>query len=96
MSVVYFLYLPCSLITVQEFKDADLEQYCGTVGVFNNRKFSKKLQHKEVSKLKFIQTCFIADYLYFFGLTLLTLNIEESAYTIKLVSLWASFWYLYS
>ena len=42
----------------------NLVQYRGTVGVFNNRKFIKKLQYKEISKLKFIHTCFIADYLY--------------------------------
>ena len=38
-------------------------QYRGTVGVFNNRKFTKKLQYKEISKLKFIHTCFISDHL---------------------------------
>ena len=36
-------------------------QYRGTVGVFNNRKFTKKLQYKEISKIKFIHICFIAD-----------------------------------
>ena len=41
----------------------DLVQYRGTVGVFNNRKFTKKLQYKEISLVKFILTCFIADYL---------------------------------
>ena len=41
----------------------NLVQYRGTVGVFNNRKFTKKLQYKEISKLKFIHTCFIADHL---------------------------------
>ena len=39
-------------------------QYCGAVRVFNNCKFTKKLQYKEISKLKFSYTCFIADYLY--------------------------------
>ena len=39
----------------------------GTVGVFNNRKFTEKLQYKEIFKLEFIQTCFIADYLYLHG-----------------------------
>ena len=38
-------------------------QYRRTVGVFNNRKLTKNLQYKEI-KLKFTQTCFIADYLY--------------------------------
>ena len=42
----------------------NLMQYRGTVGVFNNRKLTKNLQYKEISKLKFTQTCFIADYLY--------------------------------
>ena len=41
----------------------NLVQYRGTVGVFNNRKFTKKLQYKEISKLKFIYTCFISDHL---------------------------------
>ena len=41
----------------------NLVQYRGTVGVFNNRKFTKKLQYKEISKLKFIHTCFISDHL---------------------------------
>ena len=41
----------------------NLVQYRGTVGVFNNRKFTKKLQYKDISKLKFIHTCFIADHL---------------------------------
>ena len=41
----------------------NLVQYRGTVGVFNNLKFTKKLQYKEISKLKFIHTCFIADHL---------------------------------
>ena len=41
----------------------NLVQYCETVGVFNNRKFTKKLQYKEISELKLIHTCFIADYL---------------------------------
>ena len=41
----------------------NLVQYRGTVGAFNNRKFTKKLQYKEISKLKFIHTCFIADHL---------------------------------
>ena len=41
----------------------NLVQYRGTVGVFNNREFTKKLQYKEISKLKFIPTCFIADHL---------------------------------
>ena len=38
-------------------------QYCGAVRVFNNCKFTKKLQYKEISKLKFIHTCFISDHL---------------------------------
>ena len=38
-------------------------QYRAIVGVFNNRKFTKKLQYKEISKLKFFHTCFIADHL---------------------------------
>ena len=41
----------------------NLVQHCGTVGVFNNRKFNKKIQYKEIPKLKFIHTCFIADHL---------------------------------
>ena len=41
----------------------NLVQYRGTVEVFNNRKFNKKLQYKETSKLLFIHTCFIADHL---------------------------------
>ena len=41
----------------------NLVQYPGTVGVFNNRKFTRKLLYKEISKLKFIHTCFISDQL---------------------------------
>ena len=41
----------------------NLVQYRGAVGVFNNRKFTKKLQYKEISKLKFIHKCLIADHL---------------------------------
>ena len=41
----------------------NLMQYRGAVGVFNNRKFTKKLQYKKISKLKFIHTCLIADHL---------------------------------
>ena len=41
----------------------NLVQHCGTVGVFNNRKFNKTIQYKEIPKLKFIHTCFIADHL---------------------------------
>ena len=43
----------------------NLVQYDGTVGVFNNRKFTKKLQYKEIYKLKFIHTCLVADNLSF-------------------------------
>ena len=46
---------------------ANLVQYRGTVGVFNNRKFTRKLQYKGISTLKFIQTCLIADYLYLYS-----------------------------
>ena len=42
----------------------NLVPYRETVGVFNNRIFTKNLQYKEISQLKFIQTYFIADYLY--------------------------------
>ena len=42
----------------------NIVQYCGAVRVFSNYKFTKKLQYKEISKLKFSYTCFIADYLY--------------------------------
>ena len=42
----------------------NLVQYRGTVGVFNNRGFTKKLQYKEISKIKFIHACFIADCLF--------------------------------
>ena len=41
----------------------NLVQYRGTFRVFNNRKFTKKLQYLEISKLKFIHTCLIADHL---------------------------------
>ena len=41
----------------------NLVQYRGTLGVLNNRKFTKKLQYKEISKPKFIHTCFIGDHL---------------------------------
>ena len=39
-------------------------QYRGTIGVFKNRKFTNKLEYKEISKLKFIQICYVADYFY--------------------------------
>ena len=51
-------------------------QYHGTVGVFNNRKFTKKVQCKEISKLEFTQTCFIADYLYFLLVIFFLLNFK--------------------
>ena len=38
----------------------NLVQYRGTV--INNCKFAKKLHYKEISKLKFIHTCFISDH----------------------------------
>ena len=41
----------------------NLVQYRGTVGVFNNRKFTKKLLYKDISKLTFIHICFIPDHL---------------------------------
>ena len=41
----------------------NLVQHRGTAGAFNNCKFTKTLQYKEISKLKFIHTCFIADHL---------------------------------
>ena len=42
----------------------NLVQYCRAVRDFSNWKFTNKLQYKEISKLKFIQTCFIAGYHY--------------------------------
>ena len=41
----------------------NLVQYRGTVGIFNSRKFNKRLQYKEISKLKYIHSCFISDHL---------------------------------
>ena len=69
MSMIFFFYLTFCLIlfrNVLNYLDSkmpvNLVQYRGTVGVFNNRKFTKKLQYKEISKLKFINTCFISNH----------------------------------
>ena len=72
--IVWLLYVTfCGFLNVTLFKNVwdyldskmsvNLVQYHSAVGVSNNRKFTKKLQYKEISKLKFIHTCFIADHL---------------------------------